>query len=565
MLETNHPVQKPQVPWKSYALYFFLIFLILDALYLRTMGILANHILFIFDNARDALFVKKIVIDHHPLLIEPSSGGLQGYFHGVIWYYLLSIPFALSSGNPAALTFFAALCSTASVVATFVILKKISNTFTGLFGATIYAFASFSLSTSKFIWNPYPIVWLMPFYFLALFLFIKRKLIALPLAAFLTALFIHFEAIYGLTLLVPLFVMVGIDIFMYIFVRINHQMSPTLPNESSLKSLLHQDLLNYKQTSFNQTSLHLVITLVCFLIPFLPTLFFDTRHHFLITQSLIKTIVSGGANINHKAEEKEKPLDERLTLRSADLYKYSVDSLTPNTVVNVGFLAIGLILLQYLIKKREIATVLFVNLCVLGIIAPFFSFLFLKYAVWSYYWIGVSPLYALVIAYLLGSFANQNIQKTQLYGFLLFFILLLLVYNPLLSPRDWRAGEIKDGLQTLSTQLSIVDTIYNDSGNKPFSYYYITPPVYDYIYRYLFTWQHITYHKPLPLDQKQQQIYVIIEPNKSDPNGVYFKQHVLHTKEKPLKTWILPDNGRLEKIIPNSKEQPVDPNYFPAL
>jgi hypothetical protein len=133
---------------------------------------------------------------------------LQGYFHGILWYYLLAVPFFLGSGHPASFTWFAAIVSTLSVV----VLKKLSGISGALLGTIIFSFAGFSVATAKFIWNPYPIVWLMPLYFLALYSFAAKHTVALPVAALLTSLMLHFEVIYGIVLLPTLLLMALIEL-----------------------------------------------------------------------------------------------------------------------------------------------------------------------------------------------------------------------------------------------------------------------------------------------------------------------------------------------------------------
>jgi hypothetical protein len=67
---------------KQAALLIFLLIIIVLAFLLRTRGLATQNVLFLYDGARDLLYVKKLVVDHDLLLIGPPSGGLQGYFHG---------------------------------------------------------------------------------------------------------------------------------------------------------------------------------------------------------------------------------------------------------------------------------------------------------------------------------------------------------------------------------------------------------------------------------------------------------------------------------------------------
>jgi hypothetical protein len=170
--------------------------------------------------------------------------------------------------------------------------RKLSGIVGAVLATIIYSFAGFSVATTKFIWNPCPIVWLMPLYVLAVFAFTKRKPYSLPLAAAVTGLSIHFEAISGITLLPTLGVMGIIEVL--------------------------------RRAPLKQKAGMLLLSLLVFSFPFLPNLLFDLRHNFLISTTLIKTVTTGGANITHRADETPLAVSERLPLRVADLATYTV-------------------------------------------------------------------------------------------------------------------------------------------------------------------------------------------------------------------------------------------------
>lgn len=512
-------------------LIFVLSFTLLLSLVERTVGIYSGNILFLFDNARDLLYVQRIVIEHKLLLLGPSSG-LQGYFHGVFWYYLLTIPFLLGHGNPVAITLFVAVLSSLSILLTFFTLKQTANIYAAILGSIIYSFAAFSVATAKFPWNPYPIVWLMPLYFWGLFKFMQKNPAGIYFVAFLTGLFIHFEAIYGVTL-IPTF------LILIIF---------TLRRKNPIK----------------QSIQHLGISLVLFLIPFIPTLIFDVRHHFLITTNLVKTFVSGGSNITHNASEAPLASNIRFTLRTKDFYTYTFNTLTNNFYINLLYVISFFGSFLYLVIKKEKQKVFFICFCIVTLLSPLVVFLNLKYSVWSYYWIGNAPLYTLCFAYLIGSIISGTQNILIKITFIILCLLVIAYTNPFKSVPLWFRGELQPGSQTLSTQEQIVRTIYQDAKNKPFSVYVSTPPVYDYIYRYLFSWTARTQHIIAPADKKQHNIYTIIEFMVSDPGGNYFKHNTIHTQVNPVRTWNFP-GVLIEKIIPSVKEKPVDPNYFPQL
>ncbi len=498
----------------------------------RTVGIISQNILFLFDNGRDLLYVKKIVVDHKILLLGPSSGGLQGYFHGVLWYYLLAIPFLLGGGNPLTFTLFMAILSSFSVLTSFWMMKKISNIYSAIIVATFFAFSEFSTATALFIWNPYPIVWLMPFYIFSLYAFVHKKKYALPLAAILVGFIFHFEAIYGITLIPVLFIL------FVIYIK--------------------------QKVTYKKKILYLLMSFLLFLLPLFPTLAFDLRHHFLVSSALLKTFTQGGANISHDSNQKPKEISERIALRFNDLYTYSIQSVTPNKYINSLFFLLALAGLYYLIKRRDAKELEFVALCVTSLLMPFFIFLNLKYAVWGYYWIGNPPLYVFLISYIFGLVLVRFIRKRIPFIFLL-IIILILVFNPFRYISLWQKGVLEQGSDNFSTQLHIVNAIYADAKKNNFSAYVLTPPVYDYVYRYLFWWRGKQLHLETKRDVKQKLIYFIREPKFSQKDGVFFKEHTIKTKSPPVKIIRFPGGIIVEKIFISSQENPVDQNYFPPL
>lgn len=514
----------------------FCLFLFLIAIFLgfliRIEGFASGNILFLYDNARDLLYVNKIVVDHKPLLIGPSSGGLQGYFHGVFWYYFLILPFLLGNGNPLFFTGFMVFFSILSVLIAFFIFKKVSGFYAAVCIGIVFSLANFSIDTTRFIWNPYPIVWLMPIYFLSLYLFSQKKRYAFVLLAFLTSIFIHLEAIYGICLLPTLFIATFIEI---------------------------------KRVYFRKDFLPFVVALVVFCIPFAPSLLFDLRHDFLITRSLSATVASGGQSITHGPGEVEIPILTRIIERGKDFYMFTIQSITPNTILNIFLFLLFLYGIVVIWKSKKENKKVLLILCFVTLFSPFVIFLFMKYSVWSYYWIGNPPLYACLVVFVCAAFI-KTLQKKMIKVFILiFFVLLITAYKPLQSISKNFYTYVDPGYNNLQTQLQIVKTIQTDTIGKPYSVYVLTPPVYDYVYRYLFLLKNHTDHFPLPQDKKQKNIYLILEPSSSDPTGNFFKKHTIRTSGEPRKTFKFPGDIRVEKIIKSTNEPDIDNRFLPQI
>ena len=82
----------------------FLIIIFLS-LFPRSIEVLNQNPIFGFDQGREYLAARNIVVNHKLILIGTELGagsaGISGLFHGPIYYYLLTIPFILFNGNPA--------------------------------------------------------------------------------------------------------------------------------------------------------------------------------------------------------------------------------------------------------------------------------------------------------------------------------------------------------------------------------------------------------------------------------------------------------------------------------
>src|SRR3990167_9958184 len=76
-----------------------LIIVFLLAFFLRAQEVLTNNYLFLLDQGRDMMAVKKIVFDHDLIFIGPNTS-LSGVFQGPLHYYLLAPLTYVFNGDP---------------------------------------------------------------------------------------------------------------------------------------------------------------------------------------------------------------------------------------------------------------------------------------------------------------------------------------------------------------------------------------------------------------------------------------------------------------------------------
>lgn len=146
-----------------------------------------------FDQGRDWLWVQNQFELMRPSLIGPA-GSIAGVFFGPLWFWLLSIPYALSGGHPIAMTLFNALIVYSAVIVAALMFKKHARLILLLgFGSP----ALHGLANHAFSQHLLPLLTILMIYCLA-----KNKFIW---AAFLTGLMWHAEpplAIFSLPFLI---------------------------------------------------------------------------------------------------------------------------------------------------------------------------------------------------------------------------------------------------------------------------------------------------------------------------------------------------------------------------
>ncbi|MBI5123432.1 hypothetical protein HZA75_06260 [Candidatus Roizmanbacteria bacterium] len=174
-----------------------LILLIFLAVFPRSVELFNKNYIFLFDQGRDLLDVKNIVVNHKFTLIgaEIGSGsaGFSYIFQGPGYYYLLAIPFLLFRGDPYGTIVLMWFLSIVVIIIGFFLGKKIfSNSLFGIIAALLIAASPPLIAQARFAWAPYPTTIFIMLSFLFTFLAQKRPLF-LFLAAFFAGITYNFE------------------------------------------------------------------------------------------------------------------------------------------------------------------------------------------------------------------------------------------------------------------------------------------------------------------------------------------------------------------------------------
>lgn len=148
--------------------YFFLLISIVVLLILALPPIISGDFTFVFDMGRDQLWTRNMVELRRPTLIGPW-GSIAGVFFGPLWFYLLSVPYFVFSGDPRAAVLLPLAANLAALIIGWKILQKHGHPQAADFFAVLFGVspAIAGLSSFAFHANLLPLATLL--FFIGLF------------------------------------------------------------------------------------------------------------------------------------------------------------------------------------------------------------------------------------------------------------------------------------------------------------------------------------------------------------------------------------------------------------
>ncbi|MCH7952106.1 glycosyltransferase family 39 protein [Patescibacteria group bacterium] len=134
------------------------ILILLVAAFLRLYKI-REFVIFLGDEGRDALVVKRMIVDHKFTLLGPTAS-VGGFYLGPVFYYFM-IPFLwLFAFDPVGPAVMVALIGIATVGLLYWVVRSWANPIAAGIAAALYATAPGVVSASRSSWNPN----IMPFF-----------------------------------------------------------------------------------------------------------------------------------------------------------------------------------------------------------------------------------------------------------------------------------------------------------------------------------------------------------------------------------------------------------------
>jgi hypothetical protein len=440
-------------------LFFIILVLSLVGLGLRILFLWKYSTAFTYDQGRDLLEIREMVVLKKPRLIGANTS-LHGVFFGPLWYYLALPFYVISQGHP-----LSTICPLFILVFSLplVIFWIFSDKKLGFLLALVYVSSNTFFNHSLVALNTNPVVFIVPIILVPLAkFFVGENNYFFWLAMFLAGVCFHFEVISSIFWL-PIFFI----------------------------------------SSFFLKKLRLVVknwpAIFAFIFPFTPQILFDIRHHFIQTKALLSLFLGKGSSLT--------PTSGGLVSRLFDRARIFKDVFIESSGGGFFLALIFAFLVTFLIsllprfrkkaKKDEFYYLIFITLFSLTTI--FIGFVLYPFALWSWY-LGVID--ALLVT-LIGLELFFFLGKGRKLFYLSLGLLLIWIWSQIHQHFFWPwplTQEFSTDPANLATRLLVIDLIYKDANGKGMKIYTFAPYVYDYPYQYLIWWRAKTKYKYLPED-----------------------------------------------------------------
>ncbi len=435
---------------------FFILTILAVGLIYRLFISSNGNFIFNMDNARDMVDVREMVILKHLRLIGPTTS-VDGVFYGPAWYYIQSVPFIFSGGNPYASILMEIMFWAIGGYFLLTLVNKNYGMLSTFAVGLIWIASNFILLGSQYAFNPNPILFLTPVFIWSLLKFSEtKKMFYQVMAFFLGGLFLQFS--------VPVGIFTTVVIVIY--------------------SGFTEGLKFFKTRAFFLGVLSFIATLV-------PQFVFDLRHGFPMTQALLEyRSTSHGQIITDPA------------LRFPQILKSFYSVLLPtfqNFELFTKIIIIGFILsLLRILRKEKIFDDKLTLLCILLVAVPLIGFIPLKVDLLGWYFNA-----SIVASIFLVGFVLKTLQNVKVMGNIGAYTLVAILFiNTTQNIKNYvlDAQNSNSNNSILRNELSAIDYTYKEANGKNFKVYVYMPSVIDYPYQYLYWWHGTNKYGYLPED-----------------------------------------------------------------
>ena len=474
---------------------------------LRFLPISNATVPYTYDQGRDFMAARNIVVNKDITLIGPTTGA-EGVFHGVWWYYFLSIPFVLFGGSALGFYYFIALCAVVQGVIMAWLIKKEFTPLLSLLFLGIVAISPYFIKTSVFAINS---ILVLPFILIlassAYMYFKSKKPVYLYVLALSAGMIAEAEVAFG--------------IFLF----------PSL--------VLAVILARQTQLFFGSFKRILIIMGgVCSAMIF--RILFELKYNFLQTRALISFWGKEGTQ--------PKGILDTLTERLL-LFKHYYLEIYPEPIQVLGLLLLVIAFVGYIkgFKKLEIHQKKWIAFMgILTVMLFFVSLVYKNSFFWAYYFEGIHYLFILLVG--VGLYCLGLVYKKPTDVLLSLVILLIFITGAM---NLQKARQIKPENIGLRMHTEAVSYLYKNVGNEQFCLRMYTPPVITHTYNYLLDQQSRTGKGMYPrTEYLNNECWYFIESDSfakrrddwiinNIPEGASKEQEQSMSKDLVIQKWVL--------------------------
>lgn len=434
----------------------FILIILFFGVFFRLIISSNGNFFFNIDNARDMVDVREMVVLKKVRLIGPTTA-IEGVFNGPAWYYLLAIPFIITGGDPYGSIVMEIILWAIGGYFLLMMVYQVYGKLAMVSVSSLWVSSNVILLGTQYAFNPNPILFLTPVFIYSLWKFIETEELKFSLlSGLLSGLFLQFEAVVGIFML-PVFIL---SIF-----------------------------LSKKREYFKRNSFWLGI--ITFFITLLPILFFELRHDFFMTKSLLRyqSDTHGGVNIN---------LFQRGYFSLKSFMQVLLPTFMNFKLLTYSFVVAFLILLVKFFKEKQFTENRVTLISILLILVPILGLIPLKVNIMNWH-LNAS----LVAAIALVGFIVSALYKYSLIGKMiaLVFTISLLVFSSFnIASYLKEASNGYNNNSVLRHEIAAIDFVYQSANGKNFKAYTYIPSIIDYPYQYLFWWHGLKKYGFIPRD-----------------------------------------------------------------
>ncbi|HSW75704.1 MAG TPA: glycosyltransferase family 39 protein [Candidatus Saccharimonadales bacterium] len=437
------------------------------------------------EQGRDFLVVKDIVLDHKFTLIGPKTD-IGGVFHGPLFYYLLAIPFLLSSGNPLISSIFLILIQCSTVILIYLFGKMLVNERVGIISSLLFAVSFNSILFARWLSNPplsIPFVVLTMLFLLNFLKGSKKSLIGFSICLGLLS-----QAEFLNTLFYSVITLGTIIIF---FDRFNK-----IP----------------KMFLFVNFLISIITSVGTFVI-------FDLRHQFLILKSILAVLTNqSGYHLSFNAS---------INSNISGYFNAFTTTIIPFHQI-LGVIIFLVSLIHTTVQAKKIKEY---YLIILWLIVPLILLILLRHDALEQFFVSIIPAFIILVAFAVDYIWSKSKVAASVLLIIILMQFIAWVQNiPVNKNIFFQSTQLE---LSYKDELSTIDQIYKDSNHVPFAIQAYTIPYWSQEgWRYLF-WSYGTKkYGIMPSEQKNvKKLFVIVQ---DDPRNVSYQEDWL---KKTVSTW----------------------------